>query len=34
MDIVLSTILYLTVVSSSPEGDGSFNYLLEKKTTL
>jgi hypothetical protein len=31
MDIVLSTVMLLTVVFADPEGDGSWNYLLERK---
>jgi hypothetical protein len=31
MDTVLSTVMFLTVIFADPEGDGSYNYLLERK---
>lgn len=31
MEIALSSIMFLTVIFADPEGDGSFNYLLERK---
>lgn len=31
MDVVLKSVMYLTVVFAGPEDDGSFNYLLERK---
>ena len=31
MDIVLSSVMWLTVIFADPESDGSVNYLLEQK---
>lgn len=31
MDIIFTSVMFLTVVFADPEGDGSFNYLLKSR---
>lgn len=33
MNLILKSIMFLTVVIAEPEGDGSFNYLLERSVS-